>query len=37
VASGYYDLATPFFATEYTLNHMCVGPDLLENVEVGEY
>jgi carboxypeptidase C (cathepsin A) len=37
VASGYYDLATPFFATEYTLNHMGVGPDLLENVEVGEY
>jgi carboxypeptidase C (cathepsin A) len=22
VASGYYDLATPFFATEYTLSHM---------------
>ena len=22
VASGYYDLATPFFATQYTLNHM---------------
>ena len=22
VASGYYDLATPYFATEYTLAHM---------------
>ena len=22
VASGYFDLATPFFATRYTLNHM---------------
>ena len=22
VASGYYDLATPYFATEYTLTHM---------------
>ena len=22
VANGYYDLATPFFATQYTLNHM---------------
>lgn len=22
VASGYYDLATPYFATEYTLNHL---------------
>lgn len=22
IASGYYDLATPYYATEYTLNHM---------------
>lgn len=22
IASGYYDLATPYFATEYTINHM---------------
>ena len=22
VANGYYDLATPYFATEYTLSHM---------------
>jgi carboxypeptidase C (cathepsin A) len=26
VASGYYDLATPFFATEYTLDHMGLHP-----------
>ena len=22
VANGYYDMATPFFATEYTMNHL---------------
>ncbi len=22
VASGYYDMATPFFGTEYTVNHL---------------
>jgi carboxypeptidase C (cathepsin A) len=28
VASGYYDLATPYFATEYTLAHMGLDPSL---------
>ncbi|MGE0000823.1 MAG: S10 family peptidase [Fimbriimonadaceae bacterium] len=28
VANGYYDLATPFFATEYTLSHMGLDPEL---------
>ena len=28
VASGYYDLATPYFATEYTLDHMGLDPSL---------
>lgn len=32
VASGYYDLATPYFATNYTLNHMGLDPALAENV-----
>jgi len=27
VASGYYDLATPYFATRYTLAHMGLEPD----------
>ena len=27
VASGYYDLATPYYATLYTLNHMGLDPD----------
>ena len=26
VLSGYYDLATPFFATEYTLNRLRIDP-----------
>jgi carboxypeptidase C (cathepsin A) len=37
VASGYYDLATPYYATEYTLGHMGLDPSLRGNVAVGEY
>jgi carboxypeptidase C (cathepsin A) len=37
VASGYYDLATPYFATEYTLSHMGLEPGLRENITTGEY
>jgi len=28
VANGFFDLATPFFATEYTLSHMGLDPEL---------
>jgi carboxypeptidase C (cathepsin A) len=37
VASGYYDLATPFFATEYTLAHMGLDPEARTQVQVTEY
>jgi Carboxypeptidase C (cathepsin A) len=37
VASGYYDLATPFFATDYTLSHMGIPADLRKNVTTHEY
>lgn len=37
VASGYYDLATPFFAMDYTLRHMQLDERLRENVEVRHY
>ncbi len=37
VASGYYDLATPYFATEYTLAHMGLDPQLRANVTTFEY
>jgi carboxypeptidase C (cathepsin A) len=36
-ANGYFDLATPFFATEYDLNHMNLEPGLRGNVQFGYY
>lgn len=36
-ANGYFDLATPFFATEYDLAHMNLEPELRGNVEFGYY
>jgi len=35
--NGYYDLATPFFATVYTLNHLNVPPQLQKNISYGFY
>lgn len=32
VASGYYDLATPHFASDYVLNHMALDPALAKNI-----
>ena len=37
VASGYFDLATPYFATEYTLTHMGIDPKLRANIHTTEY
>ena len=37
VACGYYDLATPYFAAQYTLKHMGLDPSLHGNVTVGYY
>jgi carboxypeptidase C (cathepsin A) len=37
VASGYYDLATPYFATEYTLSHMGLDPTQRQRISTGEY
>ena len=37
VANGYYDLATPFFATEYTLNHLELKEHLLKNITMSYY
>jgi carboxypeptidase C (cathepsin A) len=36
-ANGYFDLATPFYATEYDLDHMELEPALRGNVEFGYY
>jgi len=37
IASGYYDLATPYFATEWTLAHMGINPTLRANITTAEY
>lgn len=37
LAMGYYDLATPHFATEYTLSHMGLDPALRGNFEAAYY
>ncbi len=36
-ANGYFDLATPFFATEYDLGHMSLPGKLADNVQFGYY
>jgi carboxypeptidase C (cathepsin A) len=37
VAAGTYDLATPYFAAEYTLEHLRLDPELRENVRIERY
>lgn len=37
VANGYLDLATPYFATEYTFNHLGLDESLRENVVMEYY
>ncbi len=37
VASGYYDLATPYLATEYTFNHLELDPSLRPNITMQSY
>ena len=37
VASGYYDLATPYFATEHTLSHLGIEDELRSNIEVSYF
>ncbi len=36
-ANGYFDLATPFFITEFDLHHMLLPPSIASNVEFGYY
>jgi carboxypeptidase C (cathepsin A) len=36
-AQGYYDLATPLFATEYMISHMNADPKLRGNIEMTYY
>ncbi len=37
VCSGYYDLATPYFAFDYTLDRLYLDPDLRANIVVNYY
>ena len=37
VSNGYYDLATPYFATRWTFNHLGIDPTLLKNVTQDDY
>jgi carboxypeptidase C (cathepsin A) len=37
VGNGYYDLATPFFATEYTFDHLELDPSLQDHITMDYY
>ncbi|HSQ18526.1 MAG TPA: hypothetical protein VLM83_12555 [Anaerolineales bacterium] len=37
VANGYYDFATPYFATEYTFNHLGLDESLRGNLRMGYF
>ena len=37
LANGYYDLATPYFASEYTFNHLGLDESLRKNISMGYY
>ncbi|HEU5112085.1 MAG TPA: peptidase S10, partial [Acidimicrobiia bacterium] len=37
IASGYYDLATPHYATEYTVSHLGLDESLRKNIQMEYY
>jgi carboxypeptidase C (cathepsin A) len=37
VANGYYDLGTPYFATEYTFDHLGLNEDMRKNISMEYY
>jgi carboxypeptidase C (cathepsin A) len=37
VANGFFDLATPYYATWYTFNHLGLDPSLQDNISMGYY
>ena len=37
VSSGYYDLATPRFASHFTFNHLNIAADLQKNITMDDY
>jgi carboxypeptidase C (cathepsin A) len=37
IASGYYDMATPYFATKYTFDHLGLDTAAKKNISTGEF
>jgi len=37
VAAGYYDFATPYFAAQYTFDHMGLDPSLQKNIHIEHF
>jgi len=37
VSNGYFDMATPYYATRYTINHLRLPPALLKNIVQDDY
>jgi carboxypeptidase C (cathepsin A) len=37
VASGYYDLATPYWATDYTFDHLALEPQTRAQIQTEKY
>lgn len=37
VTSGYFDLATPYYATEYTKSHLGLEPSVVNNIQTAYY
>jgi carboxypeptidase C (cathepsin A) len=37
VENGFYDMATPFFATEYTMDHLGLPEQLQKNIRLQYY
>lgn len=37
IANGYYDLATPYFATEYTVNHLGLPENLAKRIQMAYF
>jgi carboxypeptidase C (cathepsin A) len=37
VMEGYYDLATPFYAADYTMNHLDLSPEYRKNISFATY
>ncbi|WP_113961129.1 S10 family peptidase [Roseimicrobium gellanilyticum] len=37
VSCGYTDMATPYFASHYTFNHLNVAPEIAKNITIDDY